>query len=72
MTATAPIVIRAQVGSGEGPRPYLVLEYFEAPTLAEHIARHGPLSPAEWFEVCWPLARALQAIHGRGVLHRHT
>jgi tetratricopeptide (TPR) repeat protein len=54
----------------EGARPYLVQEYFEAPTLAEHVARNGPLSPEDWFEVCWPLARALQAAHGRGVLHR--
>jgi tetratricopeptide (TPR) repeat protein len=55
---------------GEPGRPYLVLEYFEAQTLAEVVAGSGPLTPGDWFEVCWPLARALQAAHGRGVLHR--
>jgi tetratricopeptide (TPR) repeat protein len=55
---------------GDGARPYLVLEYFEGQTLAEHVNQHGPLSPEEWLEVCWPLARALQAVHGRGILHR--
>jgi tetratricopeptide (TPR) repeat protein len=55
---------------GEEPRPYLVLEYVEGQTLAEYVAQHGPLSPEDWLEVCWPVARALQAAHGRGILHR--
>src|SRR5262249_19766031 len=24
----------------------------------------------DWLPICWPLARALQAAHGRGILHR--
>jgi tetratricopeptide (TPR) repeat protein len=55
---------------GDADRPYLVTDYFEGQTLAEYVAQHGPLAPEEWLEVCWPLARALQAAHGRGVLHR--
>ncbi len=55
---------------GDGTRPYLVLEHFEGQTLAEHVAQHGPLTPEEWLAVCWPLARALHAAHGRGILHR--
>src|SRR5262249_59768960 len=51
-------------------RPYVVAEHFDAPTLAEHVARHGPLPPDEWLEIVWPIARALQALHNRGVLHR--
>ena len=55
---------------GEESRPYLVLEYIEGQTLAEHVALHGPLSPEDWLPIAWSLARALQAAHGRGMLHR--
>jgi tetratricopeptide (TPR) repeat protein len=51
-------------------RPYVVLDYFEGTTLAEHIKRNGPLAPTDALAVLWPVARALQAAHNRGVLHR--
>src|SRR5205807_1490517 len=54
----------------EKARPYLVLEYFEGETLMDHVARHGPLAPEDWLAVGWQVGRALQALHGRGVLHR--
>ena len=54
----------------EQRRPYLVMEHFEGETLAEYVARHGIFSPDDWFEIAWPIARALQAAHGRNVLHR--
>jgi tetratricopeptide (TPR) repeat protein len=54
----------------DGERPFLVWDYFDGQTLGAYVARHGPLPPAEWLEVAWPLARALQAAHGGGVLHR--
>jgi tetratricopeptide (TPR) repeat protein len=66
----------ASRGGGDGfpspypSRPYLVLEHVEAQTLADFVAEHGPFSPEGWLEVAWPVARALQALHGRGVLHR--
>jgi tetratricopeptide (TPR) repeat protein len=67
--ALARVLEWGQVGEGVG-RPFLVREYVEGTTLAEYVARHGPLSPEEWLRLCWPLARALQALHGRAVLHR--
>jgi tetratricopeptide (TPR) repeat protein len=51
-------------------RPYVVMEYFEGQTLAECVAKQGPMPPEDWFEIAWCLARALQAVHNRGVLHR--
>jgi tetratricopeptide (TPR) repeat protein len=54
----------------EGERPYLVLEHCEGETLAEYVARNGPLAPEDWLPIAWQVARALQAAHGRGVLHR--
>jgi tetratricopeptide (TPR) repeat protein len=68
-----PVLIRIRDCGHAGPeetRPYVVMEYFEGQTLAEYVAQHGALSPEEWLELCWPLARALQAAHGRGILHR--
>jgi tetratricopeptide (TPR) repeat protein len=68
-----PILIRIRDCACAGPeetRPYVVMEYFEGQSLAEHVAQHGALAPDEWLELCWPLARALQAAHGRGILHR--
>ena len=35
-----------------------------------HVRRHGPLDSRDALALLWPVARALQAIHGRGVLHR--
>ncbi len=54
----------------ERTRPYLILEYFEGQTLTDHVARHGPLSPEDWLAVGWQVGRAVQALHGRGMLHR--
>src|SRR5262245_34719795 len=51
-------------------RPYVVLDHFEGTTLAEHVKRNGPLSPEDALAILWPIARALQAAHNRGVLHR--
>jgi tetratricopeptide (TPR) repeat protein len=68
-----PAILRVHDCQSAGPdqdRPHVVLEYFEGRTLAEHVALHGPLAPEDWLAICWPIARALQAIHGRGVLHR--
>jgi tetratricopeptide (TPR) repeat protein len=63
--------VRAFGRVGADPaRPYLVVEHFDAPPLAEHVAAYGPLAPEQWLEVAWPIARALQAAHARGVLHR--
>ncbi|MFO0926491.1 MAG: tetratricopeptide repeat protein [Gemmataceae bacterium] len=68
-----PAVIGVHEVGLAGPdanRPYLVLEHFEGESLAAHIHAHGPLAPEEFLDVAWPIARALQALHGRLVLHR--
>ncbi len=67
-----PALIRIHdcASGGEEARSYLVLEYVEGQTLAEYVTQQGPLTPEEWLEIAWPLARALQAAHGRGILHR--
>ncbi|MEU6053932.1 serine/threonine-protein kinase [Streptomyces xanthochromogenes] len=50
--------------------PYLVMQVLDGMTLAELVARTGPLAPAV---VAWTglgMAGALDAAHGAGVLHR--
>ena len=58
------------VNSADSTRPFIVTEYVDAETLGEHVAKHGPLAPDDWFDIAWQVGRALQALHGRGVLHR--
>src|SRR5262245_4492908 len=53
-----------------GRRPYLVMDYFEAPTLADHVEAHGPLPPAEAAALMGRVAEALQKAHARGIYHR--
>jgi eukaryotic-like serine/threonine-protein kinase len=52
------------------PTPYLVVEYVDGPSLAEVIARNGPLSRGSLHSVAVGVATALAAIHGAGVIHR--
>lgn len=50
--------------------PYLVVEYVNAPSLAEVVEERGPLSSANLHSVAIGVATALTAIHGAGVIHR--
>jgi non-specific serine/threonine protein kinase len=49
--------------------PVLVLELIEGKTLAEHL-KQGPMAFSEALQVCAKIAEALEAAHGRGVIHR--
>jgi eukaryotic-like serine/threonine-protein kinase len=51
-------------------RPYLVVEYVDAPSLSAVVAERGPLSPANLHALAIGMATALTAIHGAGVIHR--
>ncbi len=50
--------------------PYLVMELVEGPTLKSVIAERGPLSHQEVCALGIQLARALEAAHARGIVHR--
>jgi serine/threonine protein kinase len=51
-------------------RPFIEMDYFESQTLEEYVERNGPMAPADVLAVAKPLAEALLAAHGQGVLHR--
>ncbi|OHV73529.1 serine/threonine protein kinase [Pseudofrankia sp. BMG5.36] len=53
-----------------GPRPYLVTEFIDGPTLATAVTGWGPLPPAELERFAVAVASALTAIHAAGVIHR--
>ena len=50
--------------------PFLVTEFAEGPSLAEHVNAHGSLHPEAVFRLASALAEALDAIHAAGVTHR--
>jgi len=50
--------------------PYLVVEYVDAPSLAEVVDERGPLKSSNLHSVAIGVATALTAIHGAGVIHR--
>ena len=54
----------------EGPVPWLATSYVPGPSLAEAVARSGPLPPARVRDVAAGLAEGLDAIHAAGVVHR--
>ncbi|MGM1075868.1 serine/threonine-protein kinase [Streptomyces sp. H28] len=51
-------------------RPYIVLELIDGPSLAERIARDGPVDADEAARIGIDLLCALRAAHAAGVLHR--
>ncbi|MEV0622752.1 protein kinase [Nonomuraea sp. NPDC050404] len=53
-----------------GPRPYVVSEYVEGPSLAERVAQRGPLRGGELERLVVGTATALAAIHAAGIVHR--
>lgn len=50
--------------------PWLASAYVAGPTLADHVARHGPLTEPALQALGAALAEALVAIHAAGVVHR--
>ncbi|WP_045878482.1 serine/threonine-protein kinase [Pseudofrankia sp. DC12] len=54
----------------EAPRPYLVTEFIDGPTLGAAVEQSGPLAPAELERLAVSVASALTAIHAAGVVHR--
>ncbi|HEX2313865.1 MAG TPA: protein kinase [Thermomonospora sp.] len=54
----------------EDGRAYMVTEYIEGPSLLQHVAEHGALSPGMLNGVAVGVAAALLAIHSAGLVHR--
>jgi hypothetical protein len=62
--------VRVIEADTESPRPFMVTEYAEGPSLAEYIDSHGWLSPDMLYGLATGLAEALTVIHAAGLVHR--
>jgi len=54
----------------DAPRPWLATGYVPGPSLADAVARHGPLPVSSVFALAAGLAEGLEAIHAAGIVHR--
>jgi eukaryotic-like serine/threonine-protein kinase len=65
-----PNVVRVfDVGEDAG-RPFIAMEYVDGETLAELVARRGPLAPSEAASLGVQICAALAAAHSAGLVHR--
>ncbi|HEU4886943.1 MAG TPA: serine/threonine-protein kinase, partial [Thermoanaerobaculia bacterium] len=69
-TVEHPNVVRVYTFGFAGGRPYLVMEYVEGDTLADRIARGGPLSLENALDVLHDTIDALAAAWERQIVHR--
>jgi hypothetical protein len=53
-----------------GPQPWLVTAHVDGPSLADAVARHGPVPAGLLVPLAAGLAEGLGAIHAAGVVHR--
>jgi serine/threonine protein kinase len=51
-------------------RPFIEMDYFESLTLEEFVHKNGALSVGNVLALARPVAEALHAAHGKGILHR--
>ena len=57
-----------ELGEAAG-RVFLAMEFLDGESLRARMAR-GPVSEAEFFDIALQVARALEAAHGQGIVHR--
>ncbi len=70
LSAVGPPHVPALHGSGRlpGGSPYVIMEYVDAPTLADLLIE-GPLPPGDAIALAVAVLRALHAVHARGFAH---
>ena len=62
--------VRVIEADSQSSRPFVVTEYAEGPSLAEHIDTYGAVSPDALYGLATGLAEALTVIHAAGIMHR--
>jgi predicted Ser/Thr protein kinase len=65
-----PNIVQVYDVGEEGDRPYIVMEYVEGDTLADHLDRRGSLPAAERLSVLQQMCEGLGHAHDRGLVHR--
>ena len=67
---TDPGIVTVYDLLSEDGQTYIVMEFVQAPTLAEHVERNGPMSTEQAVKLAEQLLEALEAAHERGIVHR--
>jgi len=62
--------VRVIEADTEAPKPFLVTEYADGPSLSEYVDAYGPLDAWMLYGLATGLAEALTAIHAAGIVHR--
>ncbi|MGH3419395.1 MAG: serine/threonine-protein kinase, partial [Streptosporangiaceae bacterium] len=62
--------VRVIEADTEAPKPFLVTEYADGPSLSEYVNERGRLDPQTVYGLATWLAEALTAIHAAGIVHR--
>src|SRR5690349_16853195 len=62
--------VRVIEADTEAPKPFLVTEFADGPSLSEYVDARGPLDPQMLYGLATGLAEALTAIHPAGIVHR--
>ena len=57
-------------GQTRSSKPYMVLEYIDAPSLKEKLKKNGPLDPDLAVSITVQLLEALIPVHAAGIIHR--
>jgi serine/threonine-protein kinase len=57
-------------GRLDSGQAYCVMEYLDGISLAQHLASVRTMTLADAISVLYPVARALDAAHGKGIIHR--
>ncbi len=70
LSAHPNIVTIHDAGTTPSGSPFLVMEYLDQGSLADHLERRGPIGWHQVVEWMIPVSRAVAAAHARGVLHR--
>ncbi|MFG2365793.1 serine/threonine-protein kinase [Streptomyces mirabilis] len=65
-----PFLLPLLAADPDADAPWLATAYAPGPTLAQHLAAHGPLTEGTLYAFATGTAQALSAIHGVGVVHR--
>ena len=64
-----PVIVRGFDAVLEGPRPHVLIEHLEGPSLRSLIRRHGTLGLEQLLPLCAHVAAALHYMAGAGVVH---
>lgn len=65
-----PHFVRVNALVDDGPNTFIVMEYVEGVTLAQHIRNKGPLAGKDAIAVGLQLLQALSKAHRQGIVHR--